>query len=159
MSILKKCTKNKDSGSKKSYSVSVTIHLLKGALSYEYKYTSFRRNMQETYRSWYVCEKLVDTFIRKGFYTVGAMKTNRILYPYGVKMNVCDFAGKLVEAECKELFHLVTVKQRQYYVYRYEGNLNGIENAVVLFTYPKKAFGKEKYLRAFISTNTAISDE
>ncbi len=109
--------------------------------------------------SWYVCEKLVDTFIRKGFYTVGAIKTNRILYPYGVKMNVCDFAGKLVEAECRELFHLVTVKQRQYYVYRYEGNLNGIENAVVLLTYPKNAFWKEKSLRAFISTNTDISDE
>lgn len=108
--------------------------------------------------SWYVCDKLVDTFIRKGFYTVGAMKTNRILYPYGVKMNVCDLAGKLVEAECKELFHLVTVKQQQYYVYRYEGNLNGIENAVVLLTYPKKAFGK-KALRAFISTNTALSNE
>lgn len=109
--------------------------------------------------SWYVCEKLADTFIRKGFYTVGAMKTNRILYPYGVKINVCDFAGKLVEAECRELFHLVTVKQRQYYVYRYEGNLNGIENAVVLLTYPKNAFGKEKALRAFISTNTSLSDE
>lgn len=108
--------------------------------------------------SWYVCDKLADTFVRKGFYTVGAMKTNRILYPYGVKMNVCDLAGKLVEAKCRELFHLVTVKQRQYYVYRYEGNLNGIENAVVLFTYPKNAFGKEKALRAFISTNTALSD-
>ncbi len=70
------------------------------------------------------------------------MKTNRIIYPYGVKMNVCDLAGKLVEAECRELFHLVTVKQRQYYVYRYEGNLNGIENTVVLLTYPKNAFGK-----------------
>lgn len=109
--------------------------------------------------SWYVCEKLADTFIRKGFYTVGAMKTNRTLYPYGVKMNVCDLAGKLVEAECKELFHLVTVKQRQYYVYRYEGNLNGIENDVVLLTYPKNAFGKEKALRSFISTNTTLSDE
>ncbi len=87
------------------------------------------------------------------------MKTNRILYPYGVKMNVCDFARKLVEAECRELFHLVTVKQRQYYVYRYEGNLNGIENAVVLLTYPKNAFGKETALRSFISTNTALSDE
>ena len=87
------------------------------------------------------------------------MKTNRILYPYGVKMNVCNLAGKLVEAECRELFHLVTVKQRQYHVYRYEGNLNGIENAVVLLTYPKNAFGKEKALRAFISTNAALSDE
>ncbi len=30
-------------------------------------------------------------------------------------------------------FDLVTVKKRNDYVYRYEGNLNGIENAVVLF--------------------------
>ncbi len=109
--------------------------------------------------SWYVCEKLADAFIRKGFYTVGAMKTNRILYPYGIKMNVSDLAGKLVKAECRELFHLVTVKQRQYYVYRYEGNLNGIENAVVLLTYPKNAFGKEKTLRAFICTNVDFSNE
>lgn len=109
--------------------------------------------------SWYVCEKLIDAFIRKGFYTVGAMKTNRIIYPYGVKMNVSELAGKLVEADCRELFHFVTVKQRQYYVYRYEGNLNGIENAIVLITYPKNAFGKEKALRVFISTNANLSDE
>ena len=53
----------------------------------------------------------------------------------------------------------MTVKQQQYYVYRYEGNLNGVENAVVLLTYPKNAFGKEKALRAFIITNAALSDE
>ena len=109
--------------------------------------------------SWYVCEKVVNAFICKGFYTVGALKTNRILYPYGTKMNVCEFAGKLIEAKCRELFHLVTVKGRKYYVYRYEGNLNGIENAVVLLSYPAKSFGKEKALRAFISTNAALSDE
>lgn len=68
--------------------------------------------------SWYVCEKVVNAFICKGFYTVGALKTNRILYPYGTKMNVCEFAGKLIEAKCRELFHLVTVKGRKYYVYR-----------------------------------------
>jgi len=109
--------------------------------------------------SWYVCEKVVNAFICKGFHTVGALKTNRILYPYGTKMNVCEFAGKLIEAKCRELFHLVTVKGRKYYVYRYEGNLNGIENAVVLLSYPAKSFGKEKALRAFISTNAALSDE
>ena len=54
-------------------------------------------------------------------------------------------------------FDLVTVKKRNYYVYRYEGNLNGIENAVVLLSYPEKAFGNPKALRAFISTNVALS--
>ena len=66
--------------------------------------------------SWYVCGKVADAFIRKGFYTVGAMKTNRIISPYGMKMSVREFAMKLVEARCKELFHLVTVKGRRYYV-------------------------------------------
>lgn len=56
-------------------------------------------------------------------------------------------------------FDLVTVKKRNYYVYRYEGNLNGIENAVVLLSYPEKAFGNPKALRAFISTNAALSTQ
>ena len=42
-------------------------------------------------------------------------------------------------------------------MYRYEGNLNGIENAVVLLSYPEKAFGNPKALRAFISTNVDLS--
>ena len=56
-------------------------------------------------------------------------------------------------------FDLATVKKRKYYVYRYEGNLNGIENAVVLLSYPEKAFGNPKALRAFISTNVALSTQ
>lgn len=109
--------------------------------------------------SWYVCGKIADAFICKGFYTVGAMKTNRINFPYSVKISIREFAAKLVEAKCKELFHLVTVKGRRYYVYRYEGNLNGFENAAVLLSYPEKAFGKEKALRVFINTNALLTNE
>ena len=54
-------------------------------------------------------------------------------------------------------FDLATVKKRKYYVYRYEGNLNGIENAVVLLSYPEEAFGNPKALRAFISTQELVS--
>ena len=54
-------------------------------------------------------------------------------------------------------FDLVTVKKRNYYVYRYEGKLNGIENAVVLLSYPEKAFGKPKALRAFLSIDVSLS--
>ena len=39
------------------------------------------------------------------------------------------------------------------------GKFNGIENAVVLFSYPEKAFGNSKELRAFISTNVALSTQ
>ena len=54
-------------------------------------------------------------------------------------------------------FDLVTVKGRNYYVYRYEGNLNGIENALVLLSYPEKAFGKPKALRAFLCMDVSLS--
>ena len=107
--------------------------------------------------SWYVCGKLMDVFATKGFYTVGALKSNRVLYPYGMKMNVCEFAKTLSRIA---LFHIVTVKGRKYYVYRYEGKLNDIEKAVVLICYPVSAFGQEKALRTFICTNTdLVSDE
>lgn len=50
----------------------------------------------------------------------------------------------------------MTVKNQKYYVYRYEGKLNGIENAVVLLSYPEKAFGNPKALRAFLSTDVSL---
>ena len=109
--------------------------------------------------SWYVCETVMDAFLGKGFYTIGALKTNRILFPYGARLSVSAFAQKLVQARCRELFHIVTVKGRQYRVYRYEGKLNKIEDAAVLLCYPVGAFGEEKALRTFISTNTALSDQ
>ncbi len=45
--------------------------------------------------SWYVCEKVMDIFLGKGFCTIGGLKSNRILYPYGTKLSVSELAGKL----------------------------------------------------------------
>ena len=109
--------------------------------------------------SWYVCGKVMDAFLSKCFYTIGGLKSNRILFPYGARRSVRELAGKLEQAQCRELFHIVTVKGRRYWVYRYEGKLNKLENAVVLLCYPVQAFGKAKALRAFISTNAALSDQ
>ena len=106
---------------------------------------------------WYTSEKIINTFAQKGFHTIGALKTNRLLYPSGMKKKLSELA-----AECSAThkgFDLVTVKKRNYYVYRYEGNLSGIENAVVLLSYPEKAFGNPKALRAFISTNVSLSTQ
>ena len=51
----------------------------------------------------------------------------------------------------------MTVGSRSYYVYRYEGSLNGIDDAVVLISYPKDAFHVPKALQVFISTDTSLS--
>ena len=107
--------------------------------------------------SWYVCDKVMDSFIRRGFYTIGALKTNRIIYPSGIKFSISRFAESLQENA--DLFHTVTVKGHQYNIYRYEGNLNGIENAVVLISFPVEAMNNPNALRAFISTNAALTNE
>ena len=104
---------------------------------------------------WYVSEKIIDTFVAKGFHTIGALKTNRMLYPFEIKKKLSEFAALL--SVTRSDFNLVTVKNQTYYVYRYEGKLNGIENAVVLLSYPEKAFGKPKALRAFLSTDVSLS--
>ena len=106
---------------------------------------------------WYVSEKIINTFVQKGFHTIGALKTNRLLYPSGMKKKLSELAAE--RSTTHKGFDLVTVKKRNYYVYRYEGNLNGIENAVVLLSYPEKAFGNPKALRAFISTNVSLSTQ
>ena len=104
---------------------------------------------------WYVSEKIINTFAVQGFHTIGALKTNRLLYPSGMKKKLSELAAEL--SVTHKNFDLVTVKGRNYYVYRYEGNLNGIENAIVLFSYPEKAFGKPKALRTFLCMDVSLS--
>jgi hypothetical protein len=107
--------------------------------------------------SWYTSKKVIDAFLLKGFYTIGAIRTNRVIYPCGIKKKINEFA--LFMEKTDRVVRLVTVGSRQYYVYRYEGKLNGIDDAVVLITYPKDAFHDPKALRAFISTDTSLSTD
>ena len=51
------------------------------------------------------------------------------------------------------------VGSREFYVYRYEGELNGIPNAAVILSYPKESFGNPKALRVFLSTNAKLSTQ
>jgi len=97
----------------------------------------------------------MDAFIKKGFYTVGALKSNRVIYPHGIRQKISSFALHLRKTD--SAVRLVTVGSRKYYVYRYEGQINGLENAVILITYPKDAFLVPKALRAFISIDTSLS--
>lgn len=41
----------------------------------------------------------------------------------------------------------------------YQGELNGIPNAAVIFSYPKDGFGNPKALRVFLSTNVELSTQ
>jgi len=107
--------------------------------------------------SWYTSVKVINAFQAKGFYTIGAIRTNRLVYPCNIKKRINEFALFMEQTDCD--VRLVTVGSRQYYVYRYEGRLKGIDDAVVLITYPKDAFHNSKALRAFISTDTSLSTD
>ena len=106
---------------------------------------------------WYVSEKIMNTFAIKGFHTISALKTNRMLYPFGIKKKLSEFA--ILLSVSRSDFNLVTIRNQMYYMYRYERKLNGIENAVVLLSYPEKAFGNAKALRAFLSTNVSLTTD
>ena len=105
--------------------------------------------------SWYASNKLMDALAQKEFETIGALRTNRIIYPNQTRQQAKQFAPCI----CKDdpNVSLVTVGKRSYYVYRYQGQINGYDDAVVLLSYPENAFGEAKALRVFISTRTELS--
>lgn len=107
--------------------------------------------------SWYTTPKVMEAFLKKGFYTIGALKTNRVIYPCGIHQKVSGFALHIRKGDAD--VSLVTVGGRGFYVYRYEGALNGIPNAVAILSYPKEAFGHPKALRVFLSTNVGLSTQ
>jgi len=102
--------------------------------------------------SWFTCPKIIDAHFRKGYHLIGALKTNRIIYPQGIHIQVVQFAQYIEETDV----HLVTVKGSSYWVYRYEGALNGIDNAVVVMCWPKDNFKGDKALHAFLCTDVEL---
>ena len=54
----------------------------------------------------------MDCFAKKGFYTIGALKTNRILYPCGIRQKASAFALHLRKTDPN--ISLVTVDKRQF---------------------------------------------
>ena len=81
------------------------------------------------------------------------MKSNRILYPNGMRISASAYAA----ARTQDQFHLVTVKGQKYFVHRYEGPLNKLKRAVVLLTYPKEKFGTCNTLEVFLCSDFTLT--
>ena len=107
--------------------------------------------------SWYSAEKIIKAATLKGFDYIGALKTNRVIYPKSCRMSqkINGFAKTIN----KEDFHLVTVNTSSYYIYRYEGRINGFKKVVILISYPENALYNQKALKSFISTDTSLTIE
>ncbi|RXI57443.1 IS701 family transposase, partial [Clostridium tetani] len=81
--------------------------------------------------SWYTSQKLVDSTLMQGLHLIGALKSNRKISPLGISMQLKEF-GKYINPSTLDV---VTVKGKKYRVYKYEGKVSKIENALVLICY------------------------
>lgn len=105
--------------------------------------------------SWYSCKAIFKASALAGYAYIGALKTNRVIFPsncnsLGVKLN--NFA-KTIDVED---FNLVTVKNQQYYIYNYVGNLKDMKNISITLSYPKESLKEDGSLKAFISLDTDL---
>lgn len=107
--------------------------------------------------SWYTNPGVLDACQEKGCHLIGAMKTNRILFPEGKHTSASD--SDLTASLNPGCFHPVTVKSRTYMVYRYEGPLNKIDYAGVLLSYPTAVMGRKCTLRVFLCSASTLFDE
>jgi len=83
--------------------------------------------------AWYTSGKLMLHGLKRGYHTIGRIKSNRVIYPFGIKTSVKDFSTHIRKNETC----LDTVGDNKYYVHRYEGKINDLENAVILICWSK----------------------
>ena len=91
---------------------------------------------------WYTSCVVINSFAKRGFNTIGGVKSNHIIYPFGICQNISHFA--IFSQKTDTAVYLFTVGNRQYYIYRYKGKLNKLNNVVVIITYPKDKFHNRK---------------
>lgn len=104
--------------------------------------------------SWYTSEKLINGCFIKGFNLIGALKSNRKISPLGITMQIKEFAKYINPAT----LDVVTIKGTDYRVYKYEGKVSKIENALALICYEVDgdSFKDPVYL---MSTDIELSSE
>lgn len=105
--------------------------------------------------SWYSCKSIFESSQKSGYTYLGALKTNRVVYPQnytnlGIKLHQLGISLSVKD------FDLVTVKGQEYYIYSYVGSLKDIKKVTIVLSYPKEAFQKEGALKTFISLDTSL---
>ncbi|MGL4949526.1 MAG: IS701 family transposase [Anaeroplasmataceae bacterium] len=105
--------------------------------------------------SWYSCKDIFNASEKAGYSYIGALKTNRVIFPKGherLGIKLHKFATSL---NIKD-FDLVTVEGKQYYIHNYVGNLKDRNDISIILSYPKNAFQKDKALKTFISLDKSL---
>ena len=105
--------------------------------------------------SWYPSKKLIEACLKQGFHVIAMLKTNRILYPKGIAIQAKQFARYIESKDTR----LVTVGQERYRVYRYEGAIHGLDDAVVLLAWKADQPMAPEHLHCILSTDRELGDE
>ncbi len=100
-------------------------------------------------------KELIEACLKKGFHVIAMLKTNRILYPKGIAVQAKKFAEYIEPSDT----HLVTVGEERYRVYRCEGALNDLDDAVVLLTWKADQPMTPEHLHCVLSTDRELDDE
>ena len=117
------------------------------------EFTPVTKNNYLLVDSWYTSAKILLHGLITGCYTIGRIKSNRVIYPAGIKTNVKKFSSYIRTNETS----LVTASNNKYYVYRYEGKLNDIENVVVLISWTKNDLSDNPAF--IISTDVSLDNK
>ena len=104
--------------------------------------------------SWYSSSDVINEAQRLGFQVISGLKSNRIFYPGGIRHKLNEFAKELKEKDLS----VVTTNGRKHYVYRHEGHIKGIENAVILISWIDE-FNEDKTPFYLICTDTSLSNK
>ncbi|WP_339232838.1 IS701 family transposase [Geobacillus sp. FSL W8-0032] len=105
--------------------------------------------------SWYPSQALIEACLKQGFHVIAMLKTNRILYPKGIAIQAKKFARYIEPNDTR----LVTVGKERYRVYRYEGAIHGLEDAVVLLAWKADEPMTPDHLHVVLSTDRELGDE
>lgn len=106
--------------------------------------------------SWYSCEALFNASKARGFQYLGALKSNRKIFPKGHKkdgIKISDFIKTLKQHE----LDLVTVNGKGYYTYTYLGKINGCKKVKIIMSWPQNALWNKQALKCFISLDIELS--
>lgn len=104
--------------------------------------------------SWYTSGKVIDACNRKGFHVIGAVRTNRFIFPSGIRILISDFATKYIQ---KTDLRSVTVDgQGTYFVFAYEGPISEIENAKLVLSWKDEYTASSKPQVCLLSTDVSL---
>jgi hypothetical protein len=106
--------------------------------------------------SWYSCQTLFEAAKSKGYHFIGAIKSNRLIFPRGFRKKGIK-AGQYARSLKQRDFDLVTVGGHSYHAYTYLGKINGQRKVKILITWPKGSFGVPQAMKAFISTDIEMN--